>query len=300
MSDTGKAGEHDPSAPLSPAFVSTAAQLACLIEATAPKPGNVSPGRHFKDMRYEHFLASAAAIGPVMAEAGERPIGATVLGAARATRRWTRANTNLGIAMLFAPLARTALAGSSGPLRDRLSVELRASTLQDARDVYAAIRLMSPGGLGRVSAQDVSSEPTATLRDVMAMAADHDAVAHEYTTDYSRIFDGGMLALTRARSDGLGWVDATVETYLQLLAAGVDTLIARKQGMPAALEVSRRARAVAVAGGVRSAEGRTALEAFDQSLRDPDNANNPGATADLTAAVLFVAFLMGGWDGGGR
>src|SRR5262245_49659995 len=45
------------------ADVATAAQLACLLEASAPKPGNVSPGRHFADARYEDFLASAAAVG---------------------------------------------------------------------------------------------------------------------------------------------------------------------------------------------------------------------------------------------
>jgi triphosphoribosyl-dephospho-CoA synthase len=244
-------------------------------------------------MRYEDFLVSAAAIGPVMAEAGDRPIGATVLAAVRATAQWTRVNTNLGITLLFAPLARAALAGSRGSLREQLSAELEASTLQDARDVYAAIRLANPGGLGRVAAQDVAGEPAGVLRDVMALAADRDAVAHEYATDYSRTFDEGVPALLRAQSDGLGWVDATVETYLQLLAAGPDTLIARKQGMPAAVAVSQRAGDVVSSGGVRSAEGRVRLEAFDQALRDPDNANNPGATADLTAAVLFVTLLLG-------
>ena len=32
-------------------MVAAAAQLACLLEASAPKPGNVSPGRHFTDAR---------------------------------------------------------------------------------------------------------------------------------------------------------------------------------------------------------------------------------------------------------
>ena len=33
--------------------IAAAAQLACLLEASAPKPGNVSPGIGFHDMRYE-------------------------------------------------------------------------------------------------------------------------------------------------------------------------------------------------------------------------------------------------------
>src|SRR5438309_7153481 len=92
------------------ADVAIAAQLACLIEASAPKPGNVSPGRHFTDARYEDFLASAAAIGEPMAGAGSRPVGATVRLAVEATARWTSSNTNLGIVLLLAPLARAALA----------------------------------------------------------------------------------------------------------------------------------------------------------------------------------------------
>ena len=57
--------------------VAVAAQFACLLEVSAPKPGNVSPALHFHDTRYEDFLASAAAIGPAMATSGTRPLGAT-------------------------------------------------------------------------------------------------------------------------------------------------------------------------------------------------------------------------------
>ena len=142
-----------------------AAQLACLLEASAPKPGNVSPGRHFRDARYEDFLASAAAIGPALARAGERPLGATVLAGVEATGRWTRSNTNLGIVLLLAPLARAGLRGEPAPaardaLRAALGRVLEATTVADARDVYAAIRRAAPGGLGRSAEQDVAAEPT--------------------------------------------------------------------------------------------------------------------------------------------
>ena len=77
--------------------IAAAAQLACLLEASAPKPGNVSPGRHFSDVRYEHFLASAAAIGGAFGRAAEHRVGEIVLRAAQSTSRWTGSNTNLGI-----------------------------------------------------------------------------------------------------------------------------------------------------------------------------------------------------------
>jgi triphosphoribosyl-dephospho-CoA synthase len=273
--------------------IATAAQLACLLEASAPKPGNVSPARHFADVRYEHFLASAAAIGGSFAGAGTRRVGETILGAANATSRWTRSNTNLGIVLLLAPLARAAANG--GDLRDALRAVLDATTVDDARDVYAAIRLASPGGLGEAQDQDVANEPTVTLLEAMRLAADHDGIAREYATAFATTFDTAVPALVRARADGLSWDDGVVETFMTVLAASPDTHIARRGGMELAADISQRAADVLRAGGVRSADGRKALGYFDHSLRDPRNVGNPGTTADLTAAAIFVALLQGAW-----
>jgi len=286
------------SLPLSPDVVATAAQLACLIEVSASKPGNVSPARHFRDARYEHFLASAAAIGPAMMRAGARPIGPTVLAAVEDTARWSPSNTNLGIILLFAPLARAAVVGRPPALRESLAAVLAATTIADARAVYAAIRLAHPGGLGRVDGQDVSQEPTATLREVMGLAAGRDGIASEYATGFETTFAVGVPAIRSARQSGLSWDDATVETYLTLLATYPDSLIARKQGADVARDVLQQAAAVLAAGGVRSAAGRGEIEALDLALRDPHNAMNPGTTADLTAATLFVALLEGDWMDG--
>ena len=279
---------------LSADAVAIAGQLACLLEVSAGKPGNVSPTRHFRDARYEHFLASAAAIGPALMRAGERPIGPTVLVAVEDTARWTPSNTNLGIILLFTPLARAAIVGIEGALRDAVEAVLAGTTIADARAVYAAIRMARAGGLGRVDEQDVSEEPTATLREVMSLAAGRDAIAREYASGFATTFELAVPALESARDAGLSWEDATVEVYLTLLARQPDTLIARKQGADAARDVSEQAARVAAAGGVRTAAGRRELEAFDIALRDPHNAMNPGTTADLTAAALFVGLMKGG------
>jgi triphosphoribosyl-dephospho-CoA synthase len=129
----------------------------------------------------------------------------------------------------------------------------------------------------------------------MTLAAHRDAVAREYATGFETTFTIGVPAVTRARREGLGWEDAVVETYVTLLAAQPDTLIARKLGDDVAAEVSRQATAVAAAGGVRTAAGRDKTAALDETLRDARNRRNPGATADLTAAAVFVTLLDGGW-----
>src|SRR5580765_6450377 len=216
---------------LQAADVAAAAQLACLIEASAPKPGNVSPGRPFADLSYADFLASAAAIGAPLAGAGTRPVGATVRLAVEATARWTRSNSNLGLVLLLAPLARAALAESRDTdLRDGVRRVLEATTVDDAREVYAAIRLAAPGGLGRVEQQDVADEPTLPLVEAMRLAADRDLIAREYTTAFELTFLSGAPALERARGDALSWDEAVVETFLSLLAAAPDTHIARRGG----------------------------------------------------------------------
>lgn len=272
--------------------VAAAGQLACLLEVSAPKPGNVSPGRHFHDTRYEDFLASAVAIGPALAAAGERPLGATIFTAADATARWAHSNTNLGIILLLAPLARAAHR-AGGELRDEVRRVLADTTVADAAEAYAAIRRARPGGLGETPSEDVAAAPTVTLREAMALAAERDSVAREYATDFAITFEIGAPALRVARSSGLDWSAATVATYLRLLAAVPDTHIARKLGRAAAETVSRRACEIEQAGGLRTAEGRLALEAFDAELRSPTNTHNPGTTADLTCAALFVVILEG-------
>lgn len=290
-----------------PVSVGLAAQLACLLEVSAPKPGNVSPGRHFADLRYEDFLASAVAVGEPLAGAGTRGLGATVRLAVEATARWTRSNTNLGIILLFAPIARAAAIddaslddSSRSGIHARLRRVLETTTVDDARQTYDAIRLAAPGGLGSVDSQDVSAEPTMTLLEVMRLAAHRDTIAREYATGFEVTFEVAVPALERARHDGLAWDDAVVETFLTVLASVQDTHVARRSGAARAAEITERARRVIAAGGVRLAAGRLAIEEMDAALRDERNSGNPGTTADLTAAAVFVVLLGGGFHAAAR
>jgi triphosphoribosyl-dephospho-CoA synthase len=290
VKQTAPASTRGP-ARLRPDDVGRAAQLACVLEASAEKPGNITPSHDFDDTSYEDMLRSGIALGLEIGRAGERGVGETVLAAVRASREVAGANTNLGIALLLAPLGRGAPVGE--PLRERLRDVLGALTIDDARHAYAAIRLAGAGGLDEPVEHDVRDEPRVTLREAMAAAAQRDTIANEYVTDYAVTFELGLPALADALGDGLRPRDAIVELALRVLAAVPDTLISRKRGADAAGRVAAGARQVLTAGGVRSARGRTALAGFDASLRREGNALNPGTTADLVTAVLFVALLEG-------
>lgn len=277
---------------LSPERVRIAVQTACVLEASAEKPGNVTPTRRFRDMSHLDFMLSALAIGPAMARAGQATVGETILAAVRATRLRVSANTNLGIVLLLSPLARAALLPDVLTLRERLSIVLHALTIDDAALAFEAIRLAHPGGLDTAPEGDVNNgAPAMTLRAAMQLAAGRDSIASEYVTDFAIVFDVALPALRAARTQGGEYVDQIVRAHLAVLAAVPDTLIARKCGQEIARSVSARAAEVLALGADLSAAGRGALADFDAHLRSDGNRLNPGTTADLIAATLFVQEL---------
>ncbi|GIW87872.1 MAG: triphosphoribosyl-dephospho-CoA synthase [Isosphaeraceae bacterium] len=268
--------------------IPTLVRIACLLEAAARKPGNVHPEASFDDCCFLDFCLSAAALGDQLdpSRIAARGVGATILDAVQATRCVTRANTNLGIVLLLTPLAAVP---PETPLRPGIDQVLDSLTIADAQAVYRAIRLVHPGGLGTTGEQDVSHEPTVTLRDAMRLAAGRDAVAAQYANGFAEIFDVGLPTLAAHLEAGDPLETSIVATHLVLMATTPDTLIARKSGPQVAHESARRARAVLDAGWPDTEAGRIAFHELDRWLRGDGHARNPGTTADLVAATLFAA-----------
>jgi triphosphoribosyl-dephospho-CoA synthase len=258
--------------------ISLCAQLACIREVSAPKLGNVHRHRDFEDVGYLDFLISAAAIAPEMEAAASRSVGETVLAAVRATRQVVSSNTNLGIILLLAPLAAVR---RDEPLHDGLERILGQLDVEDSRAVYHAIRLANPSGLGRSSAQDVRDEPTLPLRDVMALAAERDLIALQYVNGFQQVYEALRILLEADSTLD----EAIVNCQLRLLASYPDSLIARKRGLDEALAVRERARQVV--------RGELHRDQFDIWLREEGHSRNPGTTADLIAAALFVGYREG-------
>src|SRR5262249_33967910 len=150
-------------------------------------------------LSYLDFLLSASAIAQVFAKENSyrESVGSLVRECVRATRRVVATNSNLGIILLLAPLA--AAVDPEEGLRVGVQHVLARLDVTDARLVYDAIRLARPGGLGRVDEQDVNAEPTKTLRKVMALAAERDLVARQYSNGFTDVFDDVVPAI----KDGL-------------------------------------------------------------------------------------------------
>jgi triphosphoribosyl-dephospho-CoA synthase len=266
------------------------AQAACILEVTARKPGNVHRFADLPDLHYIDFLMSAAAIVEPLDRAAAIGVGRAICASIEATRRVVATNTNLGIVLLLAPLA---AAASYENLAQGVEAVLAATTLADARQVYHAIRLARPGGLGEVDEQDIQHEPTIPLRAVMSLAADRDSIARQYANGFRDVLGVGLPNLRQAVQAGRSLEVAIVDTYLKLLARQPDSLIARKYGLDRAIEVSRRAASVVESGWPEGAEAEAHVDSFDSWLRHPDNRFNPGTTADLVTAALFAALREG-------
>jgi triphosphoribosyl-dephospho-CoA synthase len=273
-----------------PAHIEQAIRLACLLEAAARKPGNVHPGASFADTRYEDFVRSAEACALILARTGDMGVGPAVLATVRTTQQAVGANTNLGIVLLLAPLAATR---ADRTIREDIARVLDETSIDDARDVYEAIRLAAPGGLGGAREQDVAEAPTMTLKEVMALAQERDSVARQYATDFETVLDVALPCLARATDFDSRWERHVVHLHLTLMRDVPDTLIARRCGGEVALAAAQRAGVVLQAGGPDTDVGRRRLAELDKWLRTGDNRRNPGTTADLVTAALFAALREG-------
>jgi triphosphoribosyl-dephospho-CoA synthase len=264
------------------------AHLACLLEATARKPGNVHRFRDFDDLTFTDLLLSAAAIAPILDHAPHQSVGMTVLEAIRATRQFIHTNTNLGIVLLLAPLAAVP---PERELRSDVLNVLDLLSVEDSRLVYQAIRLANPGGFERASEQDIRDEPTLPLKQIMSLAAQRDLVARQYADGFRTVFECGLPALCHALRKTGYLEQAIILCHLHLLAEHPDSLIARKCGSEVAKEASLRARKVLNTSWPTC--GDEPLDEFDAWLRADGHRRNPGTTADLVTACLFVALREG-------
>jgi len=259
--------------------------LACLMEATARKPGNVHPEASFHDLTYPDFLKSAKVIAPLLANTYPRTVGSVIRESISETQKVIPSNSNLGMVLLLAPLAAVPFENS---IAAGIHSVLQQLTVQDAREVYEAIRIANPGGLGQTESEDVSVEPVGTLREVMCLAADRDSVASEYANNFRIGVGTAAPVLKELWSQSADWEEAVIRLQLRLMSDFPDTLIARKCGFEAAQQSAEHAQAV-----LKADDFTTGLTNFDAWLRQNGNQRNPGTTADLIVAGLFIAMRDG-------
>lgn len=306
------------------------ATLACCLEVAAPKVGNVNRSADFPDTCLEDFVASGVIFGQVLDQSLDQSTGAVVLRAVQQTRQWVGSNTNLGIVLLIVPIAKAfqqiRIEGSGELSRAAVGRVLSGLTPQDAQDVFAAIRLANPGGLGTAEHWDVrqtDARETLSLPEAMGSVAEMDLVARQYVNQFHEVLEVGLPAIVAARNFFGSLRLAIAYVHLYLMATYPDSLIRRKSGEAVARQsqvwaarliqtLPVIARPSVPAAGNSSAEparqvpvlngspGDASLDEFWQGVEELDfwlrcdgNKRNPGTTADLVTAILFAGIARG-------
>lgn len=277
---------------------------ACRLDVAVRKPGNVSVVSPGHRMDAAMFVASAeAAAGPLF-EPGAR-VGERIEAAVAASWAAAGCNTNLGIVLLCAPIA---LAIECAPppapaatLQQAINAVLAELDLDDARAAFRAIARARPGGLGHAPAEDVHRPPSLDLRAAMALAAPRDSIARQYANGYVELFELALPLWPRGFSPmgGVACAHPDAPTtarvqriYLGLLSRLPDSHIVRKHGDALAHTVMRAAQGWRVQSDAGlPLDAMPAFAEWDATLKAA--AINPGTSADLTVATLFVAGLLG-------
>jgi triphosphoribosyl-dephospho-CoA synthase len=303
-------------------------QQAIAIEASARKLGNVHPNAPFDEMRYEDFCAVADRIGhgvDQLFSATQSPsVGMLIERSVEAMLEASGVNTSLGTIILLAPMWLCSFASCSDAkaksslvvddndsydqsrvfgntvgveMWDRNAFQIEIEQVlcrmdqEDSQAIYRAIRLAHPGGLGASKVHDVRDEAPASILDAMKTAAAWDDVALQYANGYQQVCEGAERLIRDAHA-GVKADDAIRCLQLHWLSTRPDSLIVRKHGEQVGRMIQQRVNEVLQSGPYGSDEFEDAWRMLDEDMRIKGRRINPGTTADLIAASLYLGQLI--------
>ena len=298
--------------------------LASLLEISGwPKPGNVHRTKDFIDTRFEHFLAGISAIQPNFKKFCSEvyknsnnleeefcfvKLGNFFKAAAKEMIKWQKGgNVLLGHILILAPLVAAAaicLKFKVIKFKDFAHIIkkiINDSTVEDTVNLYEAIRICKPGGLGRRDKYDVYDENSIinikndniNLKKIFEISKNYDLISLEYSSSFNIILNEGFPYYFEVFRQTKNVNIATVNTFLKILSDHPDTLIIRKSGLEAALFVSNKASEILKEGGISSNKGLNLIIELDNTLQAKQGKMNPGTTADILAGIIFVSLIFG-------
>jgi triphosphoribosyl-dephospho-CoA synthase len=267
-----------------------------------------------------------------LAARSRKGIGTLIRCAVCESSAWQKGgNTHFGAFLLLIPLSMAAgeLFDSRGrapymllpeefeALAARAHALVRATDCEDAIEFYRAFEvtgvrvnsvkefsLGDPGSTAELRAQGV------TLYELMDIARDYDLIANEWISGFGRCLEGArsITEFMQARNpgagdsasscSGTGMNEAIVYTFLKLLSRHRDTFIQTKFDKATADYVSSRAGKILSSWEESSGNNTRDFAALLPAVQEFDSELlrkriNPGSTADIIIAGLFIALLGG-------
>jgi triphosphoribosyl-dephospho-CoA synthase len=204
-------------------------------------------------------------------------------------------NTHFGALLLLIPLAMAAGACERYDVEEikRKAAEIMLNTTtDDAIEVYTAFpkakvkvrrdvpefNLADEGAIKEIRKKQFS------LYEILAISASYDLISRELVGGFELTFGYASRINDFAEEKCIN--DAITHAYLRLLSEEEDTFIKMKFGAEKSRYVKERAMGI-----VNRGYKRREIEEFDEELIS--KGLNPGSTADIIAAALFISILGG-------
>lgn len=280
-----------------------AIQYACVLEATAPKAGNVHPVARFDDLCFADFVTAAELASNELTRPATG-LGDRIYELVLQTRRKTRTNVNLGIALLLGPIVfaeekfrRSKEDWTLDRWSDAVRSVLETLPKRQSQRIAEAIATSMAGGMdGDYQPSDLSLDVESSAAeeyDIMAgmrEAKDRDLIAAEYAGGFRSFFEEVVPSMQSCVNETGDLLSGIAWTHLRLLASRGDTLIARKNGVQAEQIIREQARQCCI--DFEKDRNVLHIAKFDRMLREEGHRRNPGTTADFVAAALYVCLRM--------
>ena len=304
-------------------------QLALLLEASSPKPGNVNRTACFSDMDYRNFLTSASLLSRGLHESATRGIALakgnlepSEIGLGELIRfcvmdsltGLNHTNTILGSILLYVPLTVSMTASLSDDprfsverIRKYVKIITEQTTVKDATDLYEAFHLTRPGGrmikedphwsslhrrydFDNPNAIENLVEDNVSLTDVFRMSADVDEISSEWSNGFQRTLLKVLPYLKKVTTKLEDLEEGIVRTFVWLLAQRPDGLIVKKAGRDRAVEIQQLARTT-MDNWSEEQGPESLINSLDRVLREEGNLLNPGTTADIVSIAAFCRLV---------
>ncbi|MBP2143801.1 triphosphoribosyl-dephospho-CoA synthase [Methanococcus voltae] len=308
---------------MNPFDIMKASQMACCLEVSSFKPGNVHRTRDYHDIKYHHFITSGIAFGNAIYSASNMfkdqdisieldsnsdlkessdfqiNVGKAIKEAVVESVKWSPSNANLGIIMLHTPIAMAASKLENFNLEELkkwTEYITNNTTVDDAIAVYEAIEIgmayVNPPEEGPDVKNNDSKkelvEKNLNLYDVYNISKEWDTISKEWVSNFKISYEGYEL-LKNNYENCKEIHEAVTLTFLEILSKYPDTLIARKKGIEFSKLVSEKAKETLK--NFKKTGDRTVILDFDTYLSQESNKLNPGTTADLMASALFIYLI---------
>jgi len=253
----------------------------CFEELRVLKPGNHSINSKILGMDHKKFELGAKISSEILSNEN-LSLGESIYKSATECFKILRANYNLGIILLCAPIFKIK---NMHNFRYELNQIINSISENQGKLILDSIKEVSPAGIKKYSGSgNVNLKKNLSFRKIMKIGAKWDRISRCYNDNYSEIFSKGLPYLESSRKK-LSNSDSISQVFLNYLSFDYDSHLLRKFGSEKASKIKVKA---SILKKIKNKKKMAiSMKKFDYYLKF--FSLNPGTCADLTVTTLLIS-----------